>query len=152
MTVDVLPVLSKLTQPNRLFDVASITRVPSVVVHDEIDLFAMMQSIWKQKTRITAIVPLVGAIASVYGFWSMPHYEVSKVLRPAALELDTLNRSEVYSLPPGKALVLVGGAIGVLLVIFRHLSKMLRRHSLHVHPGVALQLIDLDRQPTSASS
>ncbi|PLP89233.1 chain-length determining protein [Pseudomonas sp. FFUP_PS_473] len=90
----------------------SITRVPSVVAHDEIDLFAMMQSIWKQKKLIAAMALFVGAIAGAYAFLATPEYEVSTLLRPAALnDLDALNRTEVYSLPPGKALVRVGAAL-----------------------------------------
>ena len=90
----------------------SITRVPSVVAHDEIDLFAMMQSIWKQKKLIAASALFVGAIAGAYAFLATPEYEVSTLLRPAALnDLDALNRTEVYSLPPGKALVRVGAAL-----------------------------------------
>lgn len=90
----------------------SITRVPSVVAHDEIDLFAMMQSIWKQKQLIAATALFVGAIAGAYAFLATPEYEVSTLLRPAALnDLDALNRTEVYSLPPGKALVRVGAAL-----------------------------------------
>lgn len=90
----------------------SITRVPSVVAHDEIDLFAMMQSIWKQKKLIAATALFVGAIAGAYAFLATPEYEVSTLLRPAALnDLDALNRTEVYSLPPGKALVRVGAAL-----------------------------------------
>lgn len=90
----------------------SITRVPSVVANDEIDLFAMMQSIWKQKKLIAATALFVGAIAGAYAFLATPEYEVSTLLRPAALnDLDALNRTEVYSLPPGKALVRVGAAL-----------------------------------------
>lgn len=90
----------------------SITRVPSVVAHDEIDLFAMMQSIWKQKKLIAATALFVGAIAGAYAFLATPEYEVSTLLRPAALnDLDALNRTEVYSLPPGNALVRVGAAL-----------------------------------------
>lgn len=90
----------------------SITRVPSVVAHDEIDLFAMMQSIWKQKKLIAATALFMGAIAGAYAFLATPEYEVSTLLRPAALnDLDALNRTEVYSLPPGKALVRVGAAL-----------------------------------------
>ncbi|WP_176717479.1 Wzz/FepE/Etk N-terminal domain-containing protein [Pseudomonas defluvii] len=88
----------------------STSRVPSVVAH--IDLFAMMQSIWKQKMLVAATALLVGFIARAYAFLARPVYEVSTLLRPAALnDLDALNRTEVYSLPPGKALVRVGAAL-----------------------------------------
>ena len=114
MTMDVfcLSWASQFNSTRQAFGVNSITRVPSVVAHDEIDLFAMMQSIWKQKKLIAATSLFVGAIASAYAFLATPVYEVSTLLRPAALnDLDALNRTEVYSLPPGKALVRVGAAL-----------------------------------------
>ncbi|QVL21686.1 LPS O-antigen chain length determinant protein WzzB [Pseudomonas qingdaonensis] len=103
---------SQFNSIRQAFGVNSITRVPSVVVDDEIDLFAMMQSIWKQKKLIAATALVMGAIAGAYAFLATPEYEVSTLLRPAALnDLDALNRTEVYSLPPGKALVRVGAAL-----------------------------------------
>lgn len=103
---------SQFNSIRQAFGVNSITRVPSVVAHDEIDLFAMMQSIWKQKKLIATTALVMGAIAGAYAFLATPEYEVSTLLRPAALnDLDALNRTEVYSLPPGKALVRVGAAL-----------------------------------------
>lgn len=53
-----------------------------------------------------------GLIAAIYAFLAPPQYEVSSVLRPAAInELDALNRSEIYTLPPGDALVRVGASL-----------------------------------------
>ncbi len=61
---------------------------------------------------VAATALLVGFIARAYAFLARPVYEVSTLLRPAALnDLDALNRTEVYSLPPGKALVRVGAAL-----------------------------------------
>lgn len=112
MDVFCLSWASQFNSIRQAFGVTSITRVPSVVAHDEIDLFAMMQSIWKQKKLIAATALFVGAIAAAYAFLATPVYEVSTLLRPAALnDLDALNRTEVYSLPPGKALVRVGAAL-----------------------------------------
>ncbi|WP_454242133.1 Wzz/FepE/Etk N-terminal domain-containing protein [Pseudomonas sp. HLS-6 TE3448] len=112
MDVFCLSWASQFNSIRQAFGVTSITRVPSVVAHDEIDLFAMIQSIWKQKKLIAATALFVGAIAGAYAFLATPEYEVSTLLRPAALnDLDALNRTEVYSLPPGKALVRVGAAL-----------------------------------------
>lgn len=112
MDVFCLSWASQFNSIRQAFGVTSITRVPSVVAHDEIDLFAMMHSIWKQKKLIAATALFVGAIAGAYAFLATPVYEVSTLLRPAALnDLDALNRTEVYSLPPGKALVRVGAAL-----------------------------------------
>ncbi len=47
-----------------------------------------------------------------YAFLAPKTYEVSSVLRPAAInELDALNRSEVYKLPPADALLKVGAQL-----------------------------------------
>lgn len=47
-----------------------------------------------------------------YAFLAPKTYEVSSVLRPAAInELDALNRSEVYKLPPADALAKVGAQL-----------------------------------------
>jgi LPS O-antigen subunit length determinant protein (WzzB/FepE family) len=54
----------------------------------------------------------VTLLATAYAFLATPEYQVSSVLRPAAInELDALNRSEVYKLPPGEALLKVGASL-----------------------------------------
>lgn len=89
----------------------NISRIPPLA-RDEIDLFIMLQSIWRQKHLIAAFMLLIGCLAAIYAFLVTPQYEVNTVLRPTALnELDALNRSEVYSLPPGEALSRVGAAL-----------------------------------------
>lgn len=51
-------------------------------------------------------------LAAAYAFLATPEYQVSSVLRPAAInELDALNRSEVYKLPPSEALLKVGASL-----------------------------------------
>ncbi|WP_309295546.1 Wzz/FepE/Etk N-terminal domain-containing protein [Pseudomonas qingdaonensis] len=90
----------------------SISRIPPVVAHGEFDFLSMLQAIWRQKKLIAASALIFGVLGAVYAFMVTPEYEVSTVLRPAALnELDSLNRSGVYSLPPGEALIRVGAAL-----------------------------------------
>ncbi|MEQ7919222.1 Wzz/FepE/Etk N-terminal domain-containing protein [Xanthomonas sp. WHRI 1810A] len=90
----------------------SITRVPPHIPHDEIDLLALFRSLWRQKLMICAVAALFGLIAIVYAFASRPVYQVSSVLRPAAInELDALNRSEIYTLSPPDALLKVGASL-----------------------------------------
>lgn len=90
----------------------SVSRVPTVVAHDEIDVLALLQNVWRQKILIAAVALLAGGVAAAYAYSITPEYEVGTVLRPAALnDLDALNRSEVYSLPPGSALIQVGAAL-----------------------------------------
>ncbi len=55
---------------------------------------------------------LTGVLGAGYAFLAPKTYEVSSVLRPAAInELDALNRSEVYKLPPADALAKVGAQL-----------------------------------------
>lgn len=92
--------------------VTMISRIPAVGTSDEVDFFALFQAIWRQKKLIALSALVVGMAATTYAFIATPEYQVSSVLRPAALnELDALNRSEVYKLPPGDALSKVGASL-----------------------------------------
>jgi chain length determinant protein (polysaccharide antigen chain regulator) len=79
---------------------------------DEIDLFELFHAIWRQKKLIVGCTVLAGVLGAGYAFLAPKTYEVSSVLRPAAInELDALNRSEVYKLPPADALLKVGAQL-----------------------------------------
>jgi chain length determinant protein (polysaccharide antigen chain regulator) len=79
---------------------------------DEIDLFELFNSIWRQKRLVIGCTILVGVMGVGYAFLAPREYEVSSVLRPAAInELDALNRSEIYELPPADALTKVGAQL-----------------------------------------
>ena len=83
--------------------------LPPSVASDEIDLIELFHAIWRQKKLIVGCTLLAGVLGAGYAFLAPKTYEVSSVLRPAAInELDALNRSEVYKLPPADALVKVG--------------------------------------------
>ncbi|AZF16051.1 Wzz/FepE/Etk N-terminal domain-containing protein [Pseudomonas sp. R3-18-08] len=82
------------------------------VASDEIDLFELFHAIWRQKKLIVGCTVLAGVLGAGYAFLAPKTYEVSSVLRPAAInELDALNRSEVYKLPPADALLKVGAQL-----------------------------------------
>lgn len=90
----------------------SISRIPPANPGGEIDLFALFHAVWKQKLLIGAVAAVFGVAAAVYGFLAVPVYQVSSVLRPAAInELDALNRSEIYQLSPKDALLKVGASL-----------------------------------------
>jgi LPS O-antigen subunit length determinant protein (WzzB/FepE family) len=79
---------------------------------DEIDLFELFHAIWKQKKLVIGCTILAGLLGVGYAFLAPRVYQVSSVLRPAAInELDALNRSEVYKLPPAEALAKVGAQL-----------------------------------------
>jgi LPS O-antigen subunit length determinant protein (WzzB/FepE family) len=78
----------------------------------EVDLFALSQIVWRQKKTVLITTAGVALLAAAYAFLATPEYQVSSVLRPAAInELDALNRSEVYKLPPSEALLKVGASL-----------------------------------------
>lgn len=90
----------------------SITPTPHVPLHDEIDLLAMVRSLWQQKLLIGAVTVSCTLLAVGYAFNVTPEYQVSTMLRPAALkDLDELNRTEIYKLPPSAALRRVGASL-----------------------------------------
>lgn len=130
----------------------STSHVPSAVVL--IVLFAMMHYTWKQENRVSAVALLWGAIASFCAplVSASPQYEVSTVLHLAALvDLDALDRSDAYLLPPSKVLVMQGGA-GFLLVIFCQLLKVRRQYLPHAHSVAAYQVLDAAYQPINAGN
>lgn len=91
---------------------ASISRIPSVVTSDEFDILTLLQAVWRQRKLIVICSLFFGVIGALFAYTVTPEYEVSTILRPAALnELDALNRSEIYSLPPSTALIRVGAAL-----------------------------------------
>ena len=103
----------------------------------EIDLLDLFHSFWQQKKLIAGTMAVAGAIALGYVLIKQPIYQASTVLRPAEInELDALNRSEVYKLPPAEALLKVGAALdsyGIRLDFFRshqELFKPLERSGL----------------------
>ena len=108
--------------------------------HKKIDSLALITNIWRQKTIIFSASALIASIFAAYAFSVTPEYKVSSVLRPAAInELDALNRSEVYVLPPGEALVRVGMALEsyeIRMEFFRSHQKLFEGV---VRPGRNLQ-------------
>ncbi|SDU95947.1 LPS O-antigen chain length determinant protein, WzzB/FepE family [Pseudomonas mucidolens] len=87
-------------------------QLQSHVGSDEIDLFELFQSIWRQKKLVIGCTVFVGLLGVGYALLAPREYRVSSVLRPAAInELDALNRSEVYKLPPADALIKVGSQL-----------------------------------------
>lgn len=87
-------------------------RVPPARPADEIDLAQLLRAVWLHKKLILATSIVFGLLAGFYAYSVVPEYEVSSVLRPAAInELDALNRSEIYQLPPSAALIRVGASL-----------------------------------------
>ncbi|MFO2463539.1 Wzz/FepE/Etk N-terminal domain-containing protein [Pseudomonas sp. 15FMM2] len=79
---------------------------------DEFDLFELFHSVWRQKKLVIGCTVFAGLVGVGYALLAPRVYQVSSVLRPAAInELDALNRSEVYKLPPADALAKVGSQL-----------------------------------------
>ncbi|MGY2295875.1 Wzz/FepE/Etk N-terminal domain-containing protein [Pseudomonas yamanorum] len=115
-------------------------RAPPVPPSDEIDIVALFQAIWRQKKLIMIMAAGAGLLAGMYAFTATPVYQVSSVLRPVAInELDALNRSEVYTLPPSAALLKVGTSLEsyeTRLGFFRENQQLFKAF---VHPGRSLE-------------
>lgn len=115
-------------------------RAPIVPASNEIDLLTLFHIVWQQKKLILAASLGVGFIAALYAFLAVPEYQVSSVLRPAAInDLDALNRSEIYQLPPGEALTKVGASLDsydTRLGFFRSNQKLFQKFE---HPGRTLE-------------
>lgn len=122
------------------FIVSSSFRAPPAFSSDEIDLVALFRSVWKLKKWVLLVTVFVAGLAGAYAFLSTPEYQVSSVLRPAAIhELDALNRSGVYQLPPSEALTKVAAALEsyeTRLGFFRENQKLFKEFE---RPGRTLE-------------
>lgn len=99
---------------------------------NEIDFYAIFQFLWAQRLLISIVATVVSTCALGYAYFSTPVYQVNSILRPAAVnELDALNRSEVYSLPPSAALAKVAASLGsyeVRLSFFRENQGLFQKY------------------------
>ena len=119
---------------------SSTSPIADAAIQHEVDILDIFQAIWRGKHIVLILGAVFGLSAFVYVSLVPSEYRVTSVLRPAALnELDALNRSGVYTLPPNQALMKVGSALesyGVRLDFFRAnqaLFSQLQR------PGVTLE-------------
>lgn len=90
----------------------SITPTSQAILHDHLDLPALLKSIWQRRLLIGVVAGCCALVSGLYAFTAVPEYQVSTVLLPVALnDLDELNRTKVYELPPLEALTRVGLAL-----------------------------------------
>ncbi|MDT3232526.1 Wzz/FepE/Etk N-terminal domain-containing protein [Pseudomonas sp. rhizo25] len=115
-------------------------RAPPVPTATEINFLTLFDAVKRQKKFIFVVASTVALAATAYAFMVTPEYQVSSLLRPAAInELDALNRSEIYQLPPSQALVKVGSSLEsyeVRLSYFRNNQKLFQTF---VRPGRTLE-------------
>lgn len=115
-------------------------RAPPVPTATEISFLTLFDAVKRQKNFIFVVASTVALAATAYAFMVTPEYQVSSLLRPAAInELDALNRSEIYQLPPSQALVKVGASLEsyeVRLSYFRNNQKLFQTF---VRPGRTLE-------------
>lgn len=91
---------------------SSVTRVPTLSDPGEIDLFKLAHGVWRRRVFIVGMACLSTLLGSSYAYFVTPIFEASSLLRPVALnQLDALNRSQIYTLPPDEALKRVGAAL-----------------------------------------
>ncbi|MFV7438097.1 Wzz/FepE/Etk N-terminal domain-containing protein [Pseudomonas vlassakiae] len=87
-------------------------RGPYVAASGEVDLFGLFRTIWRRRAFVLATGLTFAIIGVALSYAIPPVYEVSTTLRPVELnQLDALNRSKIYSLPPAEALKRVGAKL-----------------------------------------
>ncbi|WP_219272482.1 Wzz/FepE/Etk N-terminal domain-containing protein [Pseudomonas sp. Xaverov 83] len=115
-------------------------RVPPVPPSREFDVVELSQAIWKERKLILSVAIFASLLSAVYAFMATPEYRVTSVLRPSAInELDALNRSEIYRLPPDEALTKVGASLESFetrLGFFRENQKLFKSFE---QPGRTLE-------------
>lgn len=90
----------------------SVVRPLSMAASGEIDLFNVLRTIWRRRFLIVAVGGVCALVGAAVAYNITPVYEASTSLRPVALnQLDALNRSKIYSLPPAEALKRVGATL-----------------------------------------
>ncbi|AUO26527.1 chain length determinant protein [Pseudomonas sp. Ag1] len=100
----------------------------------------LFASVWQQKKLLLFVTLGAGLIAASYAFLAAPVYKVSTVLRPAAInDLDALNRSEIYQLPPADALLKVGAALDSYDTRLSYFKKNQKLFEKFVRPGQTLE-------------
>lgn len=84
----------------------------STTYDDEIDLFELFQSLWREKVLIALVTAVITVVALLYALTATPIYQVQSIVKPAAMkDLDELNGSGIYKLSPEQALVQVGASL-----------------------------------------
>jgi LPS O-antigen subunit length determinant protein (WzzB/FepE family) len=87
-------------------------RSPSTVASGELDLFNVLRTLWRRRLLIVGFGGVCALVGAAAAYNITPVYEASTSLRPVALnQLDALNRTEIYSLPPEVALKKVGATL-----------------------------------------
>lgn len=84
-----------------------------MMASDEVNLVALFHNIWKQRFLVLGFTVFAGIIGLIFALSMPKEYAVSSLLRPTAInDLDALNRSQVYTLPPAEALNKVADRLG----------------------------------------
>lgn len=88
------------------------TRGSYLAASSEIDLFGILRTLWRRRALVIVIGAFFALCGAVLSCFIPPVYEASTSLRPVALnQLDALNRSKIYALPPAEALKRVGARL-----------------------------------------
>ncbi|WP_412461834.1 Wzz/FepE/Etk N-terminal domain-containing protein [Pseudomonas sp. SC11] len=78
----------------------------------QVDLFGLFRTVWRRRVFVLSIGLLAAGAGLGISFLIPPSYEASTSLRPVQLnQLDALNRTKIYSLPPSEALKRVGATL-----------------------------------------
>ena len=107
-----LPVLGDSTVSAQAKKVNIDSRGPYVAAASEVDLFNLFWAIWRRRVFIIAVGGFFAVLGLALAYLIPSEYEAITTLRPVELnQLDALNRSKIYSLPPAEALKRVGARL-----------------------------------------
>ena len=108
----------------------SVQRVSTIAASGDIDFFTIFRTVWRRRMLVVGVAGACALLGGVVAFAISPVYEVATTLRPVALnQLDALNRSKIYSLPPDEALRRVGATLDsyqARLEFFRSKPELIR--------------------------
>ncbi|WP_175653716.1 Wzz/FepE/Etk N-terminal domain-containing protein [Pseudomonas sp. Marseille-P9899] len=108
----------------------TLARIPDRTA-GEVDISALILGVWAQRKLVGVSAAIGGVLFAAYAFFATPVYETTTLLRAVPLnELDALNRSNLYDLPPKRALLEVGDALQsyeVRLAYFRENRDLFSR-------------------------
>lgn len=87
---------------------------PSAASSEHVDVFSLLHIIYSHKKFVLLVTAIVTLVAALYAFFiAASVYRVGSVVRPPEInQLDSINRSGIYSVTPADALRQVGLSLG----------------------------------------
>ncbi|WP_256574272.1 Wzz/FepE/Etk N-terminal domain-containing protein [Pseudomonas sp. M30-35] len=106
---------------------------------DEIDLFALINSLWLQRWLIAGVMALLAIAAGTYALLATPYYQAQSVLKPTSLKsFDQLNLTGVYKVDRDQVLNRIGISLESYSTRYDFFQKHPELFQALEQPGVAV--------------